>query len=153
MSLHGTLRDSALSGSALRDPALPPHSASDASAAHSVAKKPLRHRSVAAKRSAVNGRAANGLWLSIGTVIILVAVWWAVTALQLISPLFLPAPQQVLHQLRVIASAQGFMDATLWQHLSASLGRILVALFAAVALGVPTGIAMGHSPNRGVAGR
>ncbi|CNI39197.1 taurine transporter subunit [Yersinia massiliensis] len=140
MSLHGTLRDSTLGGSALRDPALPPQTASDASVVHSVAKKPLRHRSAAVKRSA-----GNGLWLSIGTVIILVAVWWAVTALQLISPLFLPAPQQVLHQLRVIASAQGFMDATLWQHLSASLGRILVALFAAVALGVPTGIAMGLS--------
>ncbi|PHZ27134.1 taurine transporter subunit [Yersinia bercovieri] len=89
--------------------------------------------------------AVNGLWLSIGTVITVVALWWLVTALQLISPLFLPAPQQVLHQLLVIASPQGFMDATLWQHLAASLGRILIALFAAVALGVPTGIAMGLS--------
>ena len=65
------------------------------------------------------------------------------TALQLISPLFLPAPQQVLHQLITIASPQGFMDATLWQHLAASLGRILVALLAAVIVGIPVGIAMG----------
>ena len=35
------------------------------------------------------------------------------------------------------------MDATLWQHLAASLGRILVALLAAVIIGVPVGIAMG----------
>ena len=42
-----------------------------------------------------------------------------------------------------IASPQGFMDATLWQHLAASLGRILVALLAAVIVGIPVGIAMG----------
>ncbi|EKN5939812.1 taurine ABC transporter permease TauC [Yersinia enterocolitica] len=95
--------------------------------------------------------ATKGLWLSIATLVSVVALWWAVTALGLISPLFLPAPQQVLHQLLVIASPQGFMDATLWQHLAASLGRILIALLAAVALGVPTGIAMGLSSTvRGV---
>ncbi|CAI1987529.1 taurine ABC transporter permease TauC [Serratia fonticola] len=87
----------------------------------------------------------RSLKLSTATLLVLLAVWWAVTALQLISPLFLPAPQQVLHQLMVIASPQGFMDATLWQHLAASLGRILVALLAAVVIGVPVGIAMGLS--------
>ncbi|ACY60857.1 taurine transport system permease protein [Yersinia pestis D182038] len=61
------------------------------------------------------------LWISIATLASVVALWWAVTALQLIGPLFLPAPQQVLHQLWTIASPQGFMDATLWQHLAASL--------------------------------
>ncbi|WP_447887061.1 taurine ABC transporter permease TauC [Serratia fonticola] len=87
----------------------------------------------------------RSLKLSTATLLVVLAVWWAVTALQLISPLFLPAPQQVLHQLVVIASPQGFMDATLWQHLAASLGRILVALLAAVVIGVPVGIAMGLS--------
>ncbi|CAM3893602.1 taurine ABC transporter permease TauC [Serratia silvae] len=87
----------------------------------------------------------RSLKLSTATLLVLLAVWWAVTALHLISPLFLPAPQQVLHQLVVIASPQGFMDATLWQHLAASLGRILVALLAAVVIGVPVGIAMGLS--------
>ncbi|HHQ6536492.1 TPA: taurine ABC transporter permease TauC [Serratia fonticola] len=87
----------------------------------------------------------RSLKLSTATLLVLLAVWWAVTALQLISPLFLPAPQQVLHQLVVIVSPQGFMDATLWQHLAASLGRILVALLAAVVIGVPVGIAMGLS--------
>ena len=32
--------------------------------------------------------------LSIGTLAILLTVWWAVAALQLISPLFLPPPQR-----------------------------------------------------------
>jgi len=84
-------------------------------------------------------------WLSGGTIWVVIALWWLVTALNLISPLFLPPPQRVLHQLWVVASPQGFMDATLWQHLAASLGRILLALIAAVLIGVPVGIAMGTS--------
>jgi len=88
-------------------------------------------------------RIPRNVRLSIATIVVLLFVWWAVTALKLIPPLFLPAPQQVLHQLWVIASPQGFMDATLWQHLGASLARILVALLAAVIIGVPVGIAMG----------
>lgn len=79
------------------------------------------------------------LSLSVATLVVLLAIWWAVAALQLISPLFLPPPGQVWQKLIAIASPQGFMDATLWQHL------------AAVLLGVPVGIAMGLSPTvRGI---
>ncbi len=89
--------------------------------------------------------------LSFATILVLLTVWWAVTALKLIAPLFLPAPQQVFHQLVTIASAQGFMDATLWQHLAASLTRIVIALLAAVLIGVPVGILMGLSETaRGI---
>ena len=89
--------------------------------------------------------------LSIGTLAVLLTVWWAVAALQLISPLFLPPPQQVLAKLLTIAGPQGFMDATLWQHLAASLTRIVLALLAAVLIGIPVGIAMGLSPTvRGI---
>ncbi|HFP9395434.1 TPA: taurine ABC transporter permease TauC [Raoultella ornithinolytica] len=91
------------------------------------------------------------LTLSFATLAVLLAIWWGVTALQLISPLFLPPPQQVLQKLIVIAGPQGFMDATLWQHLAASLTRIAAALVAATILGVPVGIAMGLSPTiRGI---
>jgi len=89
--------------------------------------------------------------LSAATVLVLLAIWWAVTAFGLIAPLFLPAPQQVFHQLLVIASPQGFMDAMLWQHLAASLTRIVIALLAAMLIGVPTGILMGLSKTaRGI---
>lgn len=83
------------------------------------------------------------LTISGATLLALLAIWWLVTALQLIAPLFLPPPGAVLHQLLAIASPQGFMDATLWQHLAASLTRILLALLAAVVIGTPVGIAMG----------
>ena len=91
------------------------------------------------------------LTLSVATLAVLLAIWWAVTALQLISPLFLPSPWQVLQELLTIAGPQGFMDATLWQHLAASLTRIAIALVLAAIVGVPVGIAMGLSPTvRGI---
>ncbi len=91
------------------------------------------------------------LTLSLTTLTVLLAIWWAVAAAQWISPLFLPAPGQVLLKLIAIASPQGFMDATLWQHLAASLARIVVALLAATIIGIPVGIAMGLSPTvRGI---
>lgn len=83
------------------------------------------------------------LTLSVASLVALLGIWWAVTAFGLITPLFLPAPQQVFHQLLVVASPQGFMDATLWQHLAASLTRILTALLAAMLIGVPVGMLMG----------
>ena len=89
--------------------------------------------------------------LSVGTLLLLLAVWWAVAAQQWVSPLFLPPPGQVLAKLITIAGPQGFMDATLWQHLAASLTRIVIALLAAVLIGVPVGIAMGlNSTVRGI---
>ncbi|EKZ5283535.1 taurine transporter subunit [Klebsiella aerogenes] len=91
------------------------------------------------------------LTLSVATLAVLLAIWWAVTALQLISPLFLPSPWQVLQKLLTIAGPQGFMEATLWQHLAASLTRIAIALVLAAIVGVPVGIAMGLSPTvRGI---
>lgn len=59
----------------------------------------------------------------------------------------------MLHQLIIIASLQGFMNATLWQPLVASLGRIMVALLAAVIIGIPVVFAMGLNDTvRGILG-
>ncbi|WP_421181949.1 taurine ABC transporter permease TauC [Aeromonas enteropelogenes] len=87
------------------------------------------------------------LGVSLLTVCALLALWWLVARLGLISPLFLPPPAQVLQQFATLAGSQGFMDATLWQHLAASLQRILIALVAATLCGVTIGLAMGLSPT------
>ncbi|HDX8366943.1 taurine ABC transporter permease TauC [Aeromonas hydrophila] len=87
------------------------------------------------------------LGISLLTLGALLALWWLVARLGLISPLFLPPPAQVLQQLVTLAGPQGFMDATLWQHLAASLQRILIALAAATLFGVTVGLAMGLSPT------
>lgn len=80
--------------------------------------------------------------ISIGT---LIALWWVVTTLRLIEPLFLPSPQAVLAKLYLVAT-DGFMNATLWQHLSASLSRMLWAVVFAIITGVSLGVAIGLSP-------
>ncbi|MFQ2332280.1 taurine ABC transporter permease TauC [Aeromonas dhakensis] len=87
------------------------------------------------------------LGISLLTLGALLALWWLVARLGLISPLFLPPPAQVLQQFTTLAGPQGFMDATLWQHLAASLQRILIALAAATLCGVTVGLAMGLSPT------
>ncbi|MCF9047053.1 taurine ABC transporter permease TauC [Acinetobacter nectaris] len=84
----------------------------------------------------------QSLLLSILSVSTLIAIWFLVTTLGLISPLFLPSPQAVFHKF-IEVSQHGFMKATLWQHLAASISRVLVALVAAVIIGVPIGLWMG----------
>ena len=101
----------------------------------------------AARRRNLRWPFSRQLSLSLLSVAVLLLVWWGVTTLGLIAPLFLPPPQLVLKKLLLIAGPQGFMDATLWQHLGASLTRMLVALFFAALIGIPVGIAMGLSPS------
>lgn len=72
----------------------------------------------------------------------LLLVWWLITALNIVPSLFLPSPIQVGQKFIAVATT-GFMDATLWQHLAASLQRIFLSLLAAILVGVPLGMAMG----------
>jgi taurine transport system permease protein len=83
-------------------------------------------------------------WISVLTLATLLLLWWAVTASELIEPLFLPPPAAVLQKGWVLAT-QGYMESTLWQHLGASLGRIGLALLFAVLTAIPVGIAIGHN--------
>ncbi|MEQ6289396.1 taurine ABC transporter permease TauC [Vogesella sp. GCM10023246] len=75
----------------------------------------------------------------------LLLLWWALSASELVPALFLPTPGAVLGKLHTLTS-QGYMDATLQQHLLASLQRMLLALLAAVGIGVPLGILIGVFP-------
>ncbi|WP_263145834.1 taurine ABC transporter permease TauC [Pseudomonas sp. RIT-PI-AD] len=74
----------------------------------------------------------------------LLLAWWAVTALELIEPLFLPSPGAVLAKFWQL-SREGYVDATLWQHLGASLGRVGLGLAAALLTAIPVGLAIGRN--------
>ncbi|WP_421957975.1 taurine ABC transporter permease TauC [Pseudomonas ovata] len=78
------------------------------------------------------------------TFIVLLTLWWAITATGLIEPLFLPPPSAVLQKAWLLVT-DGYMESTLWQHLGASLQRIGLALVAAILCAVPVGIAIGHN--------
>ncbi len=58
--------------------------------------------------------------------------------------LFLPTPGEVVNA-AISFYQDGYANATLWEHVSASLARILVAAAIAIALGVPVGLFMGLS--------
>jgi taurine transport system permease protein len=82
--------------------------------------------------------------ISVLTLVLLLAAWWAVTAAEFIEPLFLPPPSAVLGKAWLLMTS-GYMDSTLWQHLGASLQRIGLALVFAVLTAIPVGIAIGHN--------
>ena len=80
----------------------------------------------------------------------LVLVWIVAAHFKLVSPVFLPAPSAVLWKFYSVAT-NGFVDATLWQHLLASLLRVFAALLLALIVAVPAGIAIGVSAiGRGI---
>ena len=82
------------------------------------------------------------LIVSIGSVLSLLVLWFAANALKIIPELFLPSPVAVWQKF-IEVSQQGFMKATLWQHLAESIGRVFSALIAAIVIGVPLGLWMG----------
>lgn len=97
------------------------------------------------RRSRVSARVVSAI-----TILMMLATWTASARLQLVSPVFLPSPVAVWNKFVVVAG-DGFVDATLLQHIAASLWRVFAALIAAVFVGVPIGLAIGISTiGRGI---
>ena len=82
--------------------------------------------------------------ISVVTIAVLMLAWYAVTALQLIKPLFLPSPAAVWQQFYEYLTGAA-NDKPLWDHLIASVLRVTIAFWAAFLTAVPVGIAMGMS--------
>ncbi len=78
------------------------------------------------------------------TTLVLLGAWWAAAHFQWVKPLFLPSPYDVALQFYSVA-VDGFSNATLLQHVGASLVRIGVGFAVAAGIGVPLGLAMGTS--------
>ncbi|CAN5486819.1 ABC transporter permease subunit [soil metagenome] len=86
----------------------------------------------------------NSAGISVLTVIVLIAVWFGVTNLGLVKPLFLPTPQAVFQQFYEYLTGQA-NDKPLWQHFLASMLRVFSAFLLACVTAIPIGIAMGMS--------
>jgi len=69
----------------------------------------------------------------------LATIWWAVTGLGLVTPIFLPSPGSVLTRLWSLAQ-----DGTLRIDLGASLYRIGFGFLIATALAIPIGVVIGN---------
>ncbi len=84
------------------------------------------------------------LLLGPATILALLALWALASGLGWSSPVFLPSPLRVWNAL-VTAATRGYANATLWQHIGASLWRVFAALACTLALGIPAGILIATS--------
>jgi taurine transport system permease protein len=82
------------------------------------------------------------LAISLVTAAVILAAWWIVSRLGLVPHLFLPRPDEVLRQVANIYR-DGYAGASLADHVSASLFRIVAAALIAIAAGIPLGLLMG----------
>ncbi|MCX7279523.1 MAG: ABC transporter permease subunit [Burkholderiales bacterium] len=82
--------------------------------------------------------------ISMVAMLVLLLLWFVVTNMGWIKPMFLPSPQAVLAQFYQYLSGQA-NDRPLWEHLLASLGRVFAAFVLACLTAIPLGIAMGMS--------
>ena len=84
-------------------------------------------------------------WLSVGSVLVMLFIWWLVTALGLVKPLFVPAPQLVVQKFFQIWR-EGFTNTAFIEHILISTARVFGAFLLACIIGLPLGLAMGMSP-------
>lgn len=102
--------------------------------------KPARPRIVKMRSFGIGEHSTVTISAATGAALLL--VWWLVTRAGWVPKLFLPTPTEVL-TLAVDIFKDGYANATLWEHVSASLVRIFSAAVIAITLGIPAGILMG----------
>jgi len=88
--------------------------------------------------------AGNSATISVVTVVVLMLLWFLVTNMGWVKPLFLPSPQAVFRQFYEYLTGQA-NDKPLWQHFTASMVRVFLAFLLACVTAIPVGIAMGMS--------
>ena len=106
-----------------------------------------------ASRRGPGGSRTRSWLVRLAVLVFTLLVWWLVTQLKLVRPLYLPAPGSVWHAFvqansdhpvapgvnRMVRGAQNYY---LWEHLVASLQRIAVGVGAAIVVGIPLGLMM-----------
>ncbi|MEJ5022103.1 ABC transporter permease subunit [Ochrobactrum vermis] len=86
----------------------------------------------------------NSGFISLFTALALLGLWFLVTGMGWVKPLFLPSPFAVYGKF-VVAMTDGVANSTLAEHTLASLGRVLGAFAIACVTAIPIGIMMGMS--------
>jgi taurine transport system permease protein len=82
--------------------------------------------------------------ISVIAVVVVLLLWFIVSSLQWVSPLFLPAPQAVLTAFFKILQ-QGYKGQSLWLHVFASMNRLFWAFLLTVVTAIPLGLLSGCS--------
>ena len=87
----------------------------------------------------------NTFWLSIGSIAFFFAVWWLVTAMGWVKPLFVPSPMAIVTKFIAIWN-DGYTGTPFLEHVWISTLRVFGAFTLACLIGLPLGLAMGMSP-------
>lgn len=120
-----------------------PTNKSGATQAFAAARPPERapdeHGPRRAKSPLHAGHAATAVTLAV-----LLGGWWIASHFEWLPPVLLPTPEAVLKKIGRLYT-EGFDDATLGQHLFASLSRIALAFALALVTAIPAGIAIATS--------
>ncbi len=95
------------------------------------------------RRSKGSGRGHRTL-ISIGSIVSVLIVWYAVTALGMVRPLFMPTPGAVWQSF-LSTLIDGYRGHTLLAHLAISLQRVFIAFIVALIIAVPLGVLVGVS--------
>jgi taurine transport system permease protein len=82
--------------------------------------------------------------ISLATGLVIIAAWMGASQARLVSHLFLPTPGEVVNA-AISFYQDGYANASMWEHVGASLTRMLTAAAIAIALGTPIGLLMGLS--------
>jgi taurine transport system permease protein len=90
-------------------------------------------------------------WLAtLLTIAVLLALWACASSFGWVSAVFLPHPAKVLAAVGRLVT-QGYVDGTLFEHATVSLGRVFSALAFSILVAVPAGLIIATSPiGRGV---
>ncbi len=83
------------------------------------------------------------LWISTGTVLGILAVWFLVTNTGWVDPTYLPSPQSLFGSFAQLVS-NGYQRVPLWEHIGISLFRALCGFALGVMVGIPTGLVTGY---------
>jgi taurine transport system permease protein len=87
----------------------------------------------------------NTFWLSMGSIAFFFGVWWLVTAMGWVKPLFVPSPMAIVTKFIDIWN-EGFTGTPFLEHVWISTLRVFGAFALACLIGLPLGLAMGMSP-------
>jgi taurine transport system permease protein len=85
------------------------------------------------------------LWLSLLSIGFLIFVWWLVTAMGWVKPLFIPSPGAIVTKFLQVWR-EGFTNTPFLEHVAISTARVFGAFILACVIGIPLGLAMGMSP-------
>ena len=84
-------------------------------------------------------------WVPLASVATILFLWWLVTTMGWVKPLFLPSPQAVWNKFFDIWQ-NGYTNTSFLAHVGISTARVFGAFLIACLIGIPLGLAMGMSP-------